>query len=46
MALFGEAAIAREVAIGVRLGDVPQFLAGHEGFIEGDFHGRFSPNPD
>ena len=35
-ALAGEVPVAREVAVGVGLGDVPEFLAGHVGFIEGD----------
>jgi hypothetical protein len=26
--------------VGVGLGDVPQLLAGHVGFVEGDVHGH------
>jgi hypothetical protein len=36
LALLGETAIAGQVSIGMSLGDVPKFLAGHVGFVKGD----------
>lgn len=36
MAFLGEAAVAGEMSVEMGLGDVPQFLAGHVGLVEGD----------
>ncbi len=39
LVLLGEMAIARQLAIGVGLGDVPKLLATDVGFVESDHTG-------
>ena len=39
VAALGEGAVAGQLAVEVRLGNVEQFLARHVGLIEGDVHG-------